>query len=160
MLEDEVDLHRLIWSPDDFDGDQLLPSAFRRDDLKGGEGYISVSRTDQLQPEAELNMAKQQAGRANGKNFVREDAWSILFNCGRLRAARDDEGLSLFAVTPEPIPDVNPAHCGIRNISGKTGRGYINQLRIILVKLAASPRRLDCFLQNWSSTHKWNSEGS
>ena len=158
MLEDKVDLHRLVWSPDDFDGDQLTPSAFRRDDLKGGDKFISVSRTDLLQPEAELKMARRQAERANGTEFVREVGCSILFNCGRLRVAKDNEGCLPFAVTPEPIPGENPAHCGIRNISGKTGKGYVNQLRTILVKLASPPRRLDSFLQDRDSASEWNGE--
>lgn len=148
LLDDGIDLHRLIWYPDDYDGEQLLTTAFRREDLLGGGEYLSVSCTDRLEPEIEREIACQQAERANGIDIFREEPYSTLFNCGRLRNKEDVENCTPFDVTRERT-DENPAHCGIRNVSGKRNNSYINQLRTLLVELASSPRTLDCFLRDF-----------
>ena len=148
LLDDGIDLHRLIWCPDDYDGEQLLTTAFRREDLMGGDEYLSVSSTDLLQPEIEQEIAYRQANRANGKNIFREVPYSTLFNCGLLRGKNDVENCTPFDITRKPTPE-NPAHCGIQNVSGKRNKSYINQLRTLLVELASSPCTLDCFLQNF-----------
>ena len=144
LLDDGINLHRLIWHPDDYDGEQILTTAFRREDLMGGGEYLSVSRTDLLQPGTEREIVRGQENRANG----REAPYSTVFNCGQLRNKKDKENCTPFDVTREPIPE-NPAHCGIRNESGKRNRSYINHLRALLVELASPPCTLDCFLQNF-----------
>ncbi|WP_420861937.1 hypothetical protein [Algirhabdus cladophorae] len=147
MPETAVDLHRLIWSPDDFDGETLTTSAFPKNDLMGGERYLSVSRTDILDADAELRTASGQAASDSG-NVVREEAMSVILNCGDVCNAEDDKGVQPFVVTNEPIPNENEAHCGIRNSTDTRSRGYINQLRAILVRLASQPQKLDDFLSS------------
>jgi len=148
--EEHINLHRLVWSPDDFEGGRLLPSAFPRNDLLGGERYVSVSRVDQLVPDAEIATAESQSDRANGCQFIRDEAWSVLLCCGEVMSATDVDDVRPFAVTPEPIEAENDAHCGLRNTSGKKGRGYVNQLRLILVGLASTPRPLNEFLSDFT----------
>lgn len=134
MIDDEEELHRLVWSPDDFDGDQLLSSAFRKADLSGKAGrYLSVSSVTLLDRAAEVAIAEAQSAKADGKTFFRERACSALLHCGTVRAAFDRDGERPFEVSEEPLPE-NPAHCGIRNITGKSSGSYLNHLRILLVE--------------------------
>ena len=42
-----------------------------------------------------------------------------------------------FDITSEPIPSENEAHCGILSSTDVQTRGYVNQLRAILVRLAS-----------------------
>ena len=147
MPEATVDLHRLVWSPDDFDGDTLTTSAFPRNDLAGGERYLSVSRIDILDADAELATASGQAA-SDSANVVRDEAMSVILNCGDVCSAKDDKGLKPFDVTDEPIPDENEAHSGIRNSTEQKSRGYVNQLRALLVRLASQPQKLDDFLSS------------
>ncbi len=148
-LEVDTDLHRLVWSPDDFDEDgNLLTSAFRRQDLYGGDDYVSVSRVDELASNAEIALAESQAEKADGINFVREEAFSALLHCLAVCGAQDDDGNTPFQVTSEPIPDVNEAHCGIRNVTGKKSNSYVNQLRLLLRDLVHKSQRLDHFLNS------------
>jgi hypothetical protein len=149
MPASTVDLHRLVWAPDDFDGGKLTTSAFPKNDLMGGERYLSVSRTDILSPTAELATAERQAETQN-VNFIREEALSTILNCGSVEQVADTDGITPFTVTSEEIPNENEAHCGLRNVSDKRGKGYINQLRLILVSLASGPRRLDEFLAEFA----------
>ena len=148
LLEDGIDLHRLVWYPDDYDCEQLLPTAFRCKDLFGGDEYLSVSSTDRIQPEIEREIARQQADRANGKDIFREEPYSTLFNCRRLRNKNDVENCIPFDATRKPTLE-NPAHCGIRSISGKRNNSYINQIRTLLVELASPPHHLKCFLRDF-----------
>ena len=142
----DTDLHRLVWSPDDFDGEgNLLTSAFRKQDLSGGEHYVSVSRVDQADAAAELALAHSQSKRADGIEFIRESAYSALLYGLSVADAQDNNGICPFMITLEPLP-VNAAHCGIRNVSGQNGRGYINQLRLLLVELVHQSQELDRFL--------------
>lgn len=150
MPQDDTDLHRLVWSPDDFDGEKLLPSAFRKQDFSGSnDDYVSVSRIDMLDPDAEIAIADNQAKKAGGNDFIRDEAWSVILNCGEIRRAEDSDKLQPFQVTSEPIPGENEAHCGIRNVSGKKGKGYVNELRSILATLIRSRKTLDDFLKNF-----------
>ena len=144
-------MHRLVWHPDDFDNGRLTTSAFRKEDLMGNEcNYISVSRIDKIQPDIERQRARNQAERTNGNNFIRDEAYSIEWNCGEVRDQKDAENTAMFDITEEPTKE-NPAHCGIRNISGKTGRLYINELRTVLVNLSTEPIRLEIFLGSLKS---------
>lgn len=47
-----------------------------------------------------------------------------------------------------PILNLMPLDYGIQNISGKTSNGYINQLRVVLVKISTPPIPLEDFLQS------------
>jgi hypothetical protein len=143
--EAAVDLHRLIWSPDDLDVGKLSTSAFPKNDLTGAERYLSVSRTDMLDADAELKTANRQAASGSAA-VVREEAMSVLLNCGEVCVVEDADGVQPFKVTSEPIPNENDAHCGIRNATDKQNRGYVNQLRSILVRLASAPQSLEGFL--------------
>lgn len=152
MPEDNVDLHRLIWSPDDYDGEQLLTSAFRKQDLSGKQDdYVSVSRVDKINPDAEIKIANDQAQKAGIGEIKREIACSVVLNCGEVRSEECSKGKNPFEVTDEPIPNENEAHCGIRNISGENGKGYINELRTILVRLAKDSKKvtLKDFIQSF-----------
>ena len=102
----------------------------------GGERYLSVSRTDILDADAELRTASGQVT-SDSAFVVRDKAMSVVLNCGEVCAAKDDKGVQPFDVTAEPIPGENEAHCGIRNSTDKQSRGYVNQLRAILVRLAS-----------------------
>jgi len=146
-LGNDIGLHHLVWHPDDFFDSQLKPSAFRRQDLKGNESHISVSRIDRIVPDVERKTASRQAEKANNDTIKRENAYSIKLNCGDVRAQKDDANITMFEVVEKPTGE-NPAHCGIRNISRKTGRSYINQLRVVLVNISTPPIPLEDFLQS------------
>lgn len=149
-IEEDIDLHRLIWSPDDLELDGTVKtSAFRKGDLRGGDSFVSVSRVDELVPSAEVATAQKQANNADGVQFVRAAAWSALLNCLSVQRALDHDGIAPFKVTSEPIKDENDAHCGIRNVSGNVGKSYINQLRVMLVRLVHNAERLDDFLDRF-----------
>lgn len=142
----EIDLHRLVWNPDDFDRGFLLGSAFSKEDLMGGARYVSVDRIDHFCAEATLKTAEKQALKANGETIIRKAAASALLPCEAVRGAEDSEGAGPFSVTPEPLEE-NEAHCGIRNVSGKGGRAYVNQLRVLLVALVRETLGLDEFIE-------------
>ncbi len=146
-LRKNINLHRLVWHPDDFCGNQLNTSAFRKEDLKGGRSYISVSRLDMIDTAVERKIAAKQARRANGTSIKRELAHSTQLNCSEVSSQRDDAGCIMFEVLSKMTKE-NPAHCGIQNISGKTSNGYINQLRVALVKISTPPIPLEDFLQS------------
>lgn len=133
MPKNKTDIHRLIWSPDDIQDGKVLPSAIRKADLKGNGAYVSVSRIDQICEDAEISMASNQAGRADGIQVIRDEAMSALLNCGEVRRLQDTEKGEPFEVRAEPLKE-NQAHCGIHNVSGEAGRGYIGQLRTLLVE--------------------------
>jgi len=147
-----VDLHRLVWSPDDFQDEKLLSSAIRRADLSGeATDYVSVSRTDKIQAEAEIKIAESQSQKSGSQNVKRDEAWSVLFNSDKVKSFKDEDGAQLFDVTEEPIEE-NLAHCGIRNVSGINSKGHVNKLRATLVSLAHSRKRLEEFLLLFSQS--------
>ncbi|MEP3776266.1 MAG: hypothetical protein ABJM82_04490 [Shimia thalassica] len=142
----EIDLHRLVWSPDDYVDGKLLPSAFPSGDLKTPDRYLSVDRVDQFNPDATIETANRQAENADGATIVREDAFSALLGCGEVRGITDHEGKHPLEVRPEPIKGVNLAHCGISNVSGKKSRGYVNQLRTELTEIVNRILSLEMFV--------------
>jgi len=147
LIEDKTNLHRLVWSPDDFDGNNLLPSAFRKEDLSGNpESFISVSRIDKLTPKFEQNTANSQFDKYVNDQSKRNEAWSITFNSGELRLIKCSKNRQPFNVTAQ-TENGNPAHCGIRNISGLKGRSYINELRTLLVSVSKNKIPLTQFLE-------------
>lgn len=141
LLPNNIALHRMVWSPDDFDGEQLLGSAFSRSDLQAG-GFVSVDRVDRPFAKQTADRAIVQAGKADGNRILREEAHSVFFNCGQVREAIDSEKATPFGVSPRIEVD-KPAHCGIENVTGKRGRSYIDELRTILVSLAYGKRTLE-----------------
>ena len=138
---DAVNLHRLCWEPDDFDNGLPTTSVFPRDDLT--DRYLSVHRMDRLDPSAVLRIADQQRQKAHAdsNDLVREDAMSVILSCSEVRTATDSEGVRPFIVSPEREQD-DRAHCGIRNVTGKRGRGYVNQLRSLLLERIVETSRL------------------
>lgn len=148
MPDDNVDLHRLIWSPDDFENGRILTSAFRRQDLEGGDNYVSVSATNLLNVDAEMQIAAGQAASAGNTQYSRDTAWSALINCGDVHDAVDNKDVKPFAVSDEPLDD-NLAHCGIRNATNSRGKGYVNQLRTILVSRVKENKPLSDFLSQF-----------
>lgn len=146
MVGDEVYLHRLIWTPFDLGDDgKPLTSAFPTNDLKGPERYLSVSRLDIIDVECERRLAENQHEAWAGRDAPREDAFSIQLSTGAVRQVADDEAANPLAVSNEPLPE-NEAHCGIKNVSGKKGKGYVNRIRTILVSLSSVAEPLEEFL--------------
>jgi hypothetical protein len=139
---DHINLLKLVWHPDDISGDNVKPTAFRRDDLSGGEGqHVSVDRQDTAARDAMQAVAEQQAAKANGKDIKREQARIGVMMCRTVRAITV-EGVQALAVRPEPI-EGNPAHCGIFNICGKNGRSAIDEMRAKLAEAASPPIEMD-----------------
>lgn len=131
---DGVRLYRMGWHPDHRDaGGVTGTSAFRED-------FVSVDRSDLFDREAALARAREQQARAwtkadaQGKPRTYAAAFYIVLPCGGVREANDGEGGQPFAVTGAWLPE-NPAHCAIRNVSGKRGSSYMNRLRTILLGL-------------------------
>ena len=152
MIKDEIQVFRMVWHPFHFEGTSLKTSAFDRADLvpeldqQGAHRYVSVDRGDIIQRESvDWRIEWQQRdGKAETKS--RHDAKFVHFLCESLRACVDDEDRRPFNITSEPeeagidgSPE-NPAHCALRNVSGKTGsrsemRAYVEQLRVMLIQL-------------------------
>lgn len=134
---DEVLLHRMVWHPDAFHNGELTSSAaFPSQDLNG-KRFVSVDRQDLFDRAGTLNRAAHQQARADGINHIRTEVWIADFPCGPIRLIADDTNSNPLQVTAEP-EEFNPAHCGIWNRSGKQGKGYINMLRVQLMKLKLS----------------------
>lgn len=133
---DEVELLKLVWHPDDLEGNLVKPTAFTSRDLSGAAGaHVSVDRRDIARREVMERTADRQAGNADGVNHKREKALIAVLSCAAVRSVTYQDKPAL-AVTPQPIPD-NDAHCGISNISGVSGRGYLNEVRGKLAVLAS-----------------------
>lgn len=129
-----VILHRMVWHPDCYDQDQLTSSgAFPSQDLKSPR-FISVDRNDLFDQNAAVVRAKAQQMKADGQKITRTEARIIDLPCAPVREVLDTDGNRPFKVTSEPEND-NPAHCGIRNVSGNQSRSYIHQIRVKLMKL-------------------------
>lgn len=152
MIEDELNIYRLVWHSWDFDANNdLKPTAFDSRDLRpdmGDDGlprYSSVDLTQIIsQPSVDWRVAQWQAGDARIR-LKREEIKFAEYNCGMLRGVVDSLGQTPLCVTPEPEtakPDgepANPAHCGLRNRLGVRGskkeiEGYINKLRTGILK--------------------------
>jgi len=129
----EVDLHRMVWDPDDWDGAQLLPSAFPRSDLSVVGRFVSVDRVDEPFVQQALDRAEMQQDNADGSQHIRDEALSAFLNCGQVRELSDHEGTKPFSVSSYK-EEGKPAHCGIENVTGKKSKGYINELRTLLVE--------------------------
>jgi len=138
----EVILFKLIWHPDNIADGQILPTAFRSDDLSGDpNAHVSVDRNDMAVRTTMEAIALSQASKANGENIHREKALIGRLLCSAVRAITFD-GSGALAVVPKPI-DGNDAHCGIVNITPQKGRAYMAEVRGKLARLASPPVTFD-----------------
>ncbi|WP_162620463.1 hypothetical protein [Limimaricola cinnabarinus] len=156
----DVDLHRLCWEPDDFDNGEPTTAAFPRSDLSGR--YLSVDRMDTLVPQAVRSIAAQQRENAQSESndFDREDAMSLILDCQSIRVAVDRDGGRPFAVKPQWLEE-NPAHCGVHNVSGKKGKGYVNHLRsLLLLRVIRVARTEDILGEREDAAHSSDSPSS
>ncbi len=150
MLPDELHVLKLVWHPSDLDGEKVLPTAFRKEDLCGdGSAHVSVDRQDiavraSMESVAAIQAEKSRSAIEAGRQSVpiRTDAKIGKMHCGAIRNALI-EGSRALDVRPFPI-DGNEAHCGIMNIAGrknpKSGgdRSFFDEARNTL-SLIASP---------------------
>jgi hypothetical protein len=165
LLPDDVHLLKLVWHPLDLDGETVLPTAFRKEDLSGeGDHHVSVDRADRARRASLESVANGQAERARiaeEKDGV--DRRKKLAKIGKMlnSSVRDQHvlGLSTFEVRPKPIKG-NNAHCGIfnvagaRNPKGKGDRAFFDEARTKLAAIAspaidfdiALPKRKEFFL--------------
>lgn len=136
-------LFKLVWHPDNLNEDgQVTPSAFRSDDLSGKqESHSSVDRADIAKREVMERVAEGQAAKADGEKIMRKLALIGTLNCGSIRMLRIGEGHPL-QVSSFPLPE-NDAHCGIHNVSGQKGRGFITELRTKLAAMTGMPMTFD-----------------
>lgn len=146
---DDMHLLRLIWSPDDVIDGQVQPAAFKKNDLRSIDRYVSVDRVDMLVPAVVRRTAADQQAKANPENNVRrEEAYSTRLVAGAIRAILDDQGNAPLIVRPEPIldphPEINnPAHCMVANNSGRASKGYLLKLQTTLADLTFDTKHLE-----------------
>ena len=153
MIEDELNIYRLVWHSFDFETDGALKStAFPSADLRpdqekdGSPKFISTDQVEKIsKASVDWRIETQQADGKREK-CERLEAWFVEFNCAELRSVQRD-GRRQFDVTPEPEPPEadgpgspeNPAHCALRHVSGFSGtkgavKAYIEYLRTQLLK--------------------------
>lgn len=138
MVPDTVYLFKLVWHPDNLDGANVLPTAFRKDDLSGLLGkHVSVDRSDLSERATMEALASRQAAKANGRDIVRAAPLIGRLVCFEVRQISVG-GVCPLAVDPEPIPG-NPAHCGIRNTinAARPDAGLLLELRTKLAIIAS-----------------------
>lgn len=142
MPPDTVHLLKLIWHPDHFQDGEIQPTAFSSTDLSGRPGdFVSVDRSDLAKREVMEALAARQAAKANGREFKRETALVGSLYCGAVRGIVFD-GRQALRVVEDKLPE-NEAHCGIENISGTRGRGYMLEVRNKLAALASPALTFD-----------------
>lgn len=147
LLPEGVKLLKLIWHPVDLEGDKVLPTAFRKEDLCGSpDAHVSVDRGDMAERVSMEAVSREQYARgqealANGRDLGRENAKIGEMVCGEVKRQLID-GVVTFDVRPRPITG-NDAHCGIENISGfrepksKKNRAFFDEAKSKLAKLAS-----------------------
>lgn len=155
-LNDQVDLLRLIWCPDDVVDGEVIPTAFSKNDLKSLARCVSVDRIDQLVHAVIRHTAQSQKAKADPelKRF-RDEAYSTRLNTGSVRGATDKDGNCPFLVDRDPISNDdplihNPAHCMIGNCSGNKGKSYLLALQTILAGLTFETMPLEDALADLS----------
>jgi len=125
----EITLHRIVWHPEEFqDGSPTSSAVLPSSDLTNSDRFVSVDRSDLFDFAAASEIVSEQRKRGLGRGKEYETAKIVDLPCGGVRSVADEAGANPLSVTPEP-EEFNPAHCGIRNTSGKKGRGYINFIR-------------------------------
>lgn len=146
MLPDDLDLYKLVWSPDDLEGNQVLPSAFRKDDLSGPGHHVSCDRVDMAKRSVMEGIAAGQKANADGIRYIRTLELITTLSCGELRSCTVMSKRA-FEVVSDPI-EGNNAHCGIRairaaNVKAKSERAYVEEMRAKLASLSRRPRTFD-----------------
>ncbi|MCA3442064.1 MAG: hypothetical protein INF52_01645 [Rhodobacter sp.] len=147
MVGDDVILLRMVWHPADFEGGELVGSAFESADLRpdndqdGLPRYLSSDRQDDLRKESIDSRITYQQRDGRDVEKRKSEAHFVEFKVGTLRYAEDDAGDRPFGITSEPIIPENPGHCAIRNVSGKgasrkskADKQYIEELRSMLLE--------------------------
>lgn len=135
MIEDHLNIYRLVWHSFDFDtNNDLKGSAFRSDDLRpdkeedGSDKFVSTDRVDIIsKPSVDWRIEWQQSD-GKRERLDRHEARFAEYNCAELRSIERD-GTRQFEITAEPEPPdadgpgspANPAHCAVRHVSGFTG---------------------------------------
>ena len=142
-------LLKLVWHPDDVDGTQVKPTAFRKDDLDGSPGaHVSVDRHDKAERSTMETTASNQKAKANGGSVKRHEAMIGPMHCVDVRAITlDEDGSKPLQVVPRPI-DGNSAHCGIVNVSGRdvysrSSRSFLDEIRAKLAAIASPAATFD-----------------
>lgn len=148
MLSNGLKLLKLVWHPVDLDGDTVLPTAFRKEEISGSPGaHVSVDRHDlaeraSMEAVATEQYAKgQKAKVTDGRDLGREEAKIGQLLCGDVRRQLID-GAVTFEVRPLPI-DGNSAHCGIENTSSirdprsKKDRAFFDEARTKLSEITS-----------------------
>lgn len=147
MPPDQIILLKLIWDPYDYDGHQIKPTAFRRQDLSGAiEAHVSADHKDLASRQCMEELARDQQEKAAGRpDLGRDNALIGMLECGAVRAALvnvDGQEVRAFDVLPGPI-DGNVAHCGIINLTGHAGRASVDRMRTKLARLASPAATFD-----------------
>ncbi len=153
MIEDELNIFRLVWHKFDFEPDgRLKGAAFSKADLlpkfesDGSPKFVSTNLATKISKESvDWRMRSQQGGGKDVK-FQRIEARFVELNCEQLRSVHRGGTLQLEA-TAEPDPagtdgpgsPENPAHCALRHVSGTTGSNraldsHVDFLRSELLK--------------------------
>lgn len=154
MVGDDVLVLRMVWHPAHFDNDKLNGAAFDSADLRpdldanGHPRFLSVDQGDLICKHSVDYRIDDQQKDGKSESCKRLEARFVEFSCADLRRHRldGDSETVIFNVTSEPVTagldgsPANPAHCGIRHVSGKTGgkgemRRHVQQLRTSLLKL-------------------------
>jgi len=139
---DHVTLLKLVWHPDDIEGSQVKPTAFRSKELSGRpEDHVSVDRSDLAVRECMVATAANQQTKVDGQTVMRESAYVGRLHCGSVRLIFF-KGAPALRVIPIPIQG-NHAHCGIQNIAAEKGRSYLLEVRGKLAMLASPPVTFD-----------------
>lgn len=148
MLPKDLILLKLVWHPDDQQGGEVKPTAFRKVDLCGRPGHhVSVDRSDRARKASMLALAERQALKADGRQIIREEPFIGRLNCGAVHQVTVDD-VAILQVTPYVLPD-NDAHCGIENVSGernpdsKKERAFFDEVRGKLARLASPAVTMD-----------------
>lgn len=140
VANDETVL-RLTWWPQDFDtvtGD-LLPVAFRREDLSGPGHGVSVDRKHLARREVVAKVAEEQKPK---KPEDRVDPYLAASAVRLIRSAAGVDGPGIFLVAAEPIKDVNPAHAHISSRRSRT-KSEMNEARLELLSQFQKPVAFD-----------------
>jgi hypothetical protein len=138
-LPDYCSVARLVWDSADIGSDgSVLASAFPRrdvlgeiDKLTGMRRFVSVDRTDQMAKVYLVPLVERQLGTVTPEGGERVIPHFAVSGCRTIRDIVDVSGAAPFDTLPEPLAD-NPAHCGIHNVGGRTGRAYADELRAYL----------------------------
>lgn len=146
-------LLRLVWDPDDIDPvtKELQTSAFPKGELESAANGISVDRRAIASKVAIQFVASKQQAKASGHQTLVRNTPLLAEACtGDVLDQNFDDGAEMFSVISTPIhasdnAPANPAHCDIVNISGRTKRSAINQLRTKLQSLFSQPLPLENF---------------